>query len=152
MNGRETHQFDVHGVGVCFTVNSYGLDAELSCCSNDPTCDLTTIRKELLKRFGVRVIGDAPVGYKDLVEVRVVMRWALEMVRLVTNTSSHSAPEDTKKCCSPVVAKCLVTPERLGQEITDGLLTAEEVGGTLVAAWAESICRLFRPEAVLRER
>jgi len=54
---------------------------------------------------------------------------------------------------SPVVAKSLVAPERLGPGITDGLLpTEEELGGILVAAWAKSICRLFRPEAALRER
>jgi hypothetical protein len=47
-----THRFDVHRVGVCFAVNCHGLDAELSCCSDDPTCDLTTIRKNCWKGLG----------------------------------------------------------------------------------------------------
>lgn len=85
MNGREAYQFDVHGVGVCFAVNSYGLDTELSRCSNDPTCNLTTIRKELLGKFHVQVIGNAPVGYKNLVKVRLAMEQALGVVYLVIN-------------------------------------------------------------------
>jgi len=97
VKGRETYQFDVHRIGVRFTVNGYGLDAELSCCSDYPTCDLTTIRNGLLRWFRVRAIGDVPVGYKDLVEVRFAMRRAPKMVRLVTNASSRSAPGDTKR-------------------------------------------------------
>ena len=60
--------------------------------------------------------------------------------------------ETRRDCYSPVVAKCLVTPERLGPETTDGLFTTEEVGGILVVAWDKRICRLFKPEAALRER
>jgi hypothetical protein len=48
LDGRQTHQFDVHGVGVRFAVNSDGLDTELSCCSNDPTRYLTSAQKESL--------------------------------------------------------------------------------------------------------
>ena len=44
-----------------------------------------------------RVIGDVPVGYKDLVEVRFATGRALETSRLVTNTSSHSALGDAEK-------------------------------------------------------
>ena len=75
----------MHGVGVCFTVNSYGLDTELSRCSNDPTRNLTTIRKESLERFRAWAIGDVPVGYKDLVEVRFVTEQALGAVCLMIN-------------------------------------------------------------------
>ena len=65
---------------------------------------------------------------------------------------SFGSRRHEKYCYPPVVAKCLAAPERLGPEITDGLLTTEEVGGILVAACAKSNCRLFRPEAALRER
>jgi hypothetical protein len=70
----------MHGVGVCFTVNSYGLDTELLRGPDDPTCDLPSIREEGSNRFLARVIGDVPVGYKDLVEVRFAVGRALRVV------------------------------------------------------------------------
>jgi hypothetical protein len=64
--------------------------------------------KELLERSRVRVIGDVPVGYKDLVKVWFVMWQALRVVRLVTNMSSHSGPGDTRSLiltCRPEVPR-----------------------------------------------
>ena len=99
------------------------------------------------------MIGEVPVGYEDLVKVRFVMRHAIEMTRCNVHISNCSAPNDVEKgCCLLVVAKCLEAPGKLGLGSTDGLLPTGEVGGILVAARAESICRLFRLEAALRER
>ena len=81
-----------------------------------------------------------------------MMRRAVEIVRYGTYMSLHSAQTARKRRFLLVVAKCLETPGKVGAGITDWLLTAEEVGRILAAAWAERICRLFRPEATLRER
>lgn len=100
----------------------------------------------------VQVIDDVPVGYKDLVKVWFMMRRALEMVRYSMYMSPHSAPDDMERRSLLAVAKYLETPGKLGPGITGWLLSTEEVWGILVATWVESNCRLFRPEATLRER
>ena len=80
LDGRGTHQLDVHRVGVRFAVNSNSLDTELLCGPDDPTCDLTAIRGGMSKRLLAQVIGDVPVGYKDLVKVWFVVGRALRIV------------------------------------------------------------------------
>ena len=97
LDGRETHELDMHGVGVRFAVNSYGLDTELPRCSNDAACNLTSVRKELSGGFRWRVIGDVPVGYEDLVEKRLVVGPVLEVIDYSIHMSTHSAPDGTDK-------------------------------------------------------
>ena len=53
-------------------------------------------RKNYRKGFCVWVIGDAPVGNKDLVKVWSVVGRTLEIVRLDTRMRSRLAPEDTE--------------------------------------------------------
>ena len=107
LDGWKTYQLDVHRVGVRLTVNGYGLDTKLLRCSDDPTCDLAPARKELLRRFLMGAIGDVPVGYEDLVEVRFMARRALKMVCLGPRMSSHSVSESaenmllTRRCEVP---------------------------------------------------
>ena len=81
--------------------------------------------------------------------MRFVMGWTIEMVCCSTYVTPTQPRTTGSRYHSLVVAKCLETPGKLGPGIR---ATAEEVGGILVAWWAESICRLFKPEVALRER
>ena len=95
-DGGGTDEFDVHRVGIGFTINSHGFDTELSCGSDDPACDLTPIRREFIKSFGWCVIGGVPVGYEDLVEMRFVVGRALKMIRYDIRMNPVFIPDNSR--------------------------------------------------------
>lgn len=84
----------MHRVGICFTVNSYGPDTELSRSSNDSTCNLASNSEGINKKVDWLVIDEVPVGYEDLVKMRFRVRKALEVARYSTEVSSDLTLSD----------------------------------------------------------
>ena len=127
LDGCKTYKFDVHSIGVRFTVNGYGLDTKLSRCSDDPTRDLTPARKELLRRFLMGAIGDVPVGYEDLVEVGFMARRAPKMVCLDPRMRSHSVSESAENML--LTRRCEV-PRNSGKVRTENYGLGAHGGGS----------------------